>query len=96
MQGKFLETFYHNPSLQAISCAVLNGGFSTLLAVILLTFSDVYVFVAFFKIFVLVVAFGLYNGLVVLPVLLSLIGPKSAPLENIPDPQELEELNNKN
>ena len=47
---------------------------------------------AFLKIFVLVVTFGLYNGLVVLPVLLSLIGPKSTEIE-IPDPQELVELN---
>jgi hypothetical protein len=60
---------------QAIAPAVLNGGFSTLLAVILLVFSDVYVFVTFFKIFVLVVFFGLYNGLVLLPVLLALCGP---------------------
>ena len=60
---------------QAIASAVLNGGFSTLLAVILLAFSDVYVFVTFFKIFVLVVFFGLYNGLVFLPVILTLAGP---------------------
>ena len=62
-------------SKQAIAPAVLNGGFSTLLAVSLLMFSDVYVFVAFFRIFVLVELFGLYNALVFLPVLLTLIGP---------------------
>ena len=77
---------------------MLNGGFSTLLAVILLTLSDVYVFVAFFKIFVLVVIFGLYNGLVVLPVVLSLIGPKNKHHTNanpdpVSDPHELVELN---
>lgn len=57
---------------------MLNGGFSTLLAVALLMFSDVYVFVAFFKIFALVVFFGLFNGLVLLPVLLILIGPQGS------------------
>ena len=74
---------------------MLNGGFSTLLAVILLTLSDVYVFVAFFKIFVLVVIFGLYNGLVVLPVVLSLIGPKNMHHnpDLVSDPHELVELN---
>ena len=64
-------------ALKAIAPAVLNGGFSTFLAVVLLVFSDVYVFVSFFKIFFLVVFFGLYNGLVFLPVLLTLIGPKN-------------------
>merc|ERR1712141_561391 len=64
-------------ALKAIAPAVLNGGFSTFLAVVLLVFSDVYVFVSFFKIFFLVVFFGLYNGLVFLPVLLTLVGPKS-------------------
>ena len=80
-------------TFQAISCAVINGGISTLLAVILLALSDVYVFVAFFKIFVLVVTFGLYNGLVVLPVLLSILGPKSSTNEPKPENHELEELN---
>ena len=63
--------------LLSIAPAVLNGGFSTFLAVALLVFSDVYVFVSFFKIFFLVVFFGLYNGLVFLPVLLTLVGPKN-------------------
>ena len=63
--------------LLPIAPAVLNGGFSTFLAVALLVFSDVYVFVSFFKIFFLVVFFGLYNGLVFLPVLLTLVGPKN-------------------
>ena len=39
--------------------------------------SQSHVFTTFFKIFFLVVAFGLYNGLVFLPVVLSLIGPAS-------------------
>ena len=34
-------------------------------------------FLTFFKVFFLVVSFGLYHGLVVLPVFLSLFGPKS-------------------
>ena len=55
--------------------AVLNGGFSTLLAFILLAGSDSHVFSVFFKIFLLVVMFGLFHGLILLPVVLSLIGP---------------------
>merc|ERR1712043_113343 len=64
-------------TLFAIAPAILHGGISTLLAVVLLAVSEVYVFVSFFKIFVLVVVFGLYNGLVFLPVLLANFGPDS-------------------
>ena len=55
--------------------AVLNGGLSTLLAFILLSTSESYVCLSFFKIFFLICIFGLFNGLVALPVILSLVGP---------------------
>jgi hypothetical protein len=60
-----------------IGPAVFNGGFSTFLAFILLASSKSHVFITFFKIFFLVVSFGLFHGLIFLPVLLSLVGPKS-------------------
>ena len=50
--------------------AVFNGGFSTFLAFALLMMSQSYVFKSFFKIFFLVVLFGLFHGLVFLPVIL--------------------------
>ena len=55
--------------------AVFYGGLSTLLAVVLLAASDYYPFVVFFKVFLLVVVFGLFHGLVFLPVILALVGP---------------------
>lgn len=58
--------------------AVFNGGFSTFLAFALLMTSASYIFKTFFKIFFLVVVFGLFHGLVFLPVILSLIGPGTA------------------
>ena len=84
--------------------AVLKGGFSTFLSIILLANSNSHVFETFFKvwllktlqisivnnsvrtkkpfylfqIFFLVVTFALYNGLVVLPIILSHIGPEEA------------------
>ena len=64
--------------------AVLNGGFSTFLAFILLANSGSHVFLVFFKIFFLVVILGLYFGLAVLPVILSLIGPKYMPHGIVP------------
>ena len=64
-----------------IGPAVLNGGLSTLLAFILLSTSNTYVFLSFFKIFFLICVFGLFHGLVALPVLLALIGPESQVME---------------
>lgn len=62
-------------TLRDIGPAVLNGGFSTFLAFSILIGSKSYVFKSFFKIFVLIVGFGLYNGLITLPLLLSVFGP---------------------
>ena len=62
-------------TMENIGPAVFNGGFSTFLAFILLAGSKSHVFISFFKIFFLVVVFGLFHGLVFLPVVLSLIGP---------------------
>ena len=64
-----------------IGPAVFNGGFSTFLAFSILMISKSYVFQVFFKIFFLVVVFGLYYGLIVLPVILSLIGPPAIAYE---------------
>jgi len=64
-------------ALADIGPAVFNGGFSTFLAFVLLANSRSHVFATFFKVFFLVVLFGLYNGLLVLPVALSFFGPKA-------------------
>ena len=61
-------------TMQNIGPAVFNGGFSTFLAFILLAGSRNYLFISVFKIFFLVVTFGLFHGLLFLPVVLSLIG----------------------
>ncbi|MCL4124762.1 UNVERIFIED_CONTAM: hypothetical protein GTU68_017725 [Idotea baltica] len=64
-------------TLTKIGPAVLNGGFSTFLSFVFLAGSDSHVFKSFFKIFLAVCLYGLYHGLVFLPVVLSLIGPAS-------------------
>merc|ERR1712062_640602 len=58
--------------------SVVNGGFSTFLAFALLMMSQSYIFKSFFKIFFLVVLFGLFHGLVFLPVVLRICGPASS------------------
>merc|ERR1711953_1143405 len=59
-------------TLANIGPAVMNGGFSTFLAFVTTTTSQSHTFVVFFKTMFLIVAFGLFHGLVLLPVLLSL------------------------
>lgn len=70
-----------------IGPAVYSGGISTLLALTMLAFSESYVFTSFFKIFLLVVLFGLFYGTMFLPVLLSLIGPEPYQLSHATQPQ---------
>jgi len=71
-------------ALTDIGPAVFNGGFSTFLAFVLLAGSKSHVFSSFFKIFFLVVLFGLYNGLIFLPIILSIMGPRSYHTETTP------------
>merc|ERR1712232_844007 len=63
-------------SLADIGAAVLNGATSTFLAVVVLLFSSSYVFSTLSKQFALTVGLGVLHGLVLLPVLLALLGPK--------------------
>lgn len=62
-------------TLGDVGSAVLNGGVSTFLAVMLLALSKSYVFRVLFQTFFLTVVLGLFHGMVVLPAMLSLIGP---------------------
>ncbi|XP_034247320.1 protein patched homolog 2-like isoform X2 [Thrips palmi] len=81
-----------------IGGAVLHGGATTLLALSVLVFSNSYIFTAFFKVFLLVIVLGLFHGIVFLPVVLSVIGPKPYPNAkqlqcNIVNDQALEPVN---
>ncbi|KAK7077774.1 Patched domain-containing protein 3 [Halocaridina rubra] len=58
-----------------IGPAVFNGGLSTFLSFLLLAQSDSYVFRTFYKIFFSVCLYGVFHGLVFLPVILSWLGP---------------------
>jgi len=64
-------------ALADIGSAVLSGAISTFLAVVVLLFSSSYVFVVLSKQFALTVVLGVIHGLVFLPVMLSLVGPKA-------------------
>ena len=62
--------------MTSIGPAVANGGITTFLALLLCCLSTGHVFLTFFKVFSLTVAFGLFHGLVLFPVLLSVLGPE--------------------
>ncbi|XP_049870407.1 NPC intracellular cholesterol transporter 1-like [Pectinophora gossypiella] len=83
-------------TVTSIGSAVLLGGGSTLLSLSLLSMSKAYTFKAFFKIFLLVILFGLFNGLIFLPVMLSLVGPNAyKPPHDKNNKTEIVELNGK-
>ena len=62
-------------ALEEMGTAVVHGAFSTFLAVLILSSSQSYIFRIFFKQFFGICVFGASHGLVLLPTLLSLIGP---------------------
>lgn len=91
---KFLTVYgtRHDRSLKtvtSIGAAVMYGGGSTLLSLCVLSLSEAYVFKAFFKIFSLVIIFGLFNGLLFLPIVLSFIGPSPYKLMVDKEPEVL-------
>ncbi|XP_076629861.1 patched domain-containing protein 3 [Colletes latitarsis] len=73
-------------AVRYIGAAVAYGAGSTLLALSMMAFSESYVFHAFLRIFILVIVFGLWHGLFLLPVILSTIGPRSLRLYKTPRP----------
>lgn len=83
-------------AVSTIGLAVLMGGGATLLSLSLLSMSKAYTFQSFFKIFLLVIIFGLFNGLMFLPVALSVVGPDAyKPIEERELSAETVELNGK-
>ena len=55
--------------------SVFHGGLSTLIAVLALASAQVYYFVVFFKTWLCFISFGLLNGMILQPIILSLFGP---------------------
>ncbi|XP_071944896.1 patched domain-containing protein 3-like [Antedon mediterranea] len=66
-----------NNALFLLGMPMLQGAVSTILGVLVLAFSDYYIFRTLFKTLFLVIVLGLYHGLFVMPVLLPMFGPRS-------------------
>jgi len=62
-------------ALEEMGCAVIHGGVSTFLAVLVLSSAKSYVFRVFFKMFFGICVFGMAHGLIFLPCALYFVGP---------------------
>ncbi|CAD7701856.1 unnamed protein product [Ostreobium quekettii] len=62
-------------ALFRIGGEVLAGAFTTFLAVAVMGAAEHYIFQVFFKMFAAIIMFGIWHGVIVLPVMLSILGP---------------------
>lgn len=69
------RVFKARGALGMMGTSVFHGAFSTFLAIVVLAPSKSYVFMSFFRMWFGIIVFGVANGFVLLPVLLSLCGP---------------------
>ncbi|XP_011688297.1 PREDICTED: uncharacterized protein LOC105450244 [Wasmannia auropunctata] len=76
-------------AVRHIGAAVIHGASTTFIGILMTSYSKSFVFISFFRIFIMVILFGLWNGLILLPVVLSSIGPQS--LRVTQQPQEMSE-----
>ena len=63
-------------ALEKVGVPILNGAFSSILGILMLAFAGSYIFKSFFKTMLLVIVLGLAHSLLLLPVVLSFIGPR--------------------
>ena len=66
-------------ALSSMGSSVFHGGFSTFLAIIALAGSKSYIFLVFFRLWFGIIVFGMANGFLLLPIILSLCGPLNDP-----------------
>nr|XP_053643838.1 patched domain-containing protein 3-like [Cherax quadricarinatus]XP_053643839.1 patched domain-containing protein 3-like [Cherax quadricarinatus] len=71
--------------LYTLGLPILQGGCSTILGVTALVLAPSYIFVTFFKTVFLVIFLGVLHGIILLPVLLSLMGPGSCSKKKVED-----------
>ena len=62
--------------------SVFHGGFSTWVSLSVLAPSKTYIFVVFYKMWFSIILFGMANGFLLLPVVLSFIGTVNTPMDH--------------
>ncbi|XP_033120947.1 patched domain-containing protein 3-like isoform X2 [Anneissia japonica] len=71
-------------ALHSLGMPIVQGGFSTILGMFALCSAPAYIFRSFFKVMFLVMLFGLFHGLLLLPVILSICGRFMKPKQHLP------------
>lgn len=72
--------------MSQMGSSVFHGGMSTFIAIAMLGFAKLYTLLVFFKTWIIIIIFGLLNGIILLPILLSMFGP----VENHGQPNEFD------
>ena len=78
------RVFKARGALGKMGSSVFHGAFSTFLAISVLSPSDSYIFKSFFKMWFGIIIYGVANGFVLLPVMLSLCGPINSARHHAP------------
>lgn len=66
-------------AISSMGSSVIHGGFSTMLAVLAISSAKTYIFQVMFKTFFGIIVFGMANGFILIPIILSFIGPTPNP-----------------
>ena len=74
-------------ALQKMGSSVFHGGFSTFIAIVVVSPSKSYIFIVFFRLWFSIILFGMANGFMLLTMILAFIGPTYT----ITDPSHTEE-----
>ena len=70
-----IRRYKAHTALTKMGSSVFHGGFSTFLAISVLAPAKTYIFVVFYRLWFGIILFGMSNGFLFLPVILSLAGP---------------------
>ena len=62
-------------ALRTMGSSVFHGGFSTFIAIVVLAPAKSYIMAVFFRLWFGIISFGMANGFILLPVILSFCGP---------------------
>lgn len=85
-----IRSYKAQKALSKMGSSVFHGGFSTFAAISVIGFANNYIFVVFYKLWFGIILFGMANGFLLVPVILSLIGPTETVHEDKHEPDEEE------
>ena len=70
-----VRNYKTHAALRKMGTSVFHGGFSTFISILVLSTGQTYIFDVFFRCWTGIISFGMANGFLLLPTLLSLMGP---------------------